>query len=60
MEDFEKEFRRFKEDVIERLARIETKLENGKKPSYSSALVEVIRVLVAALLAVVGIKVVSG
>lgn len=57
----EKEFRKFQAEVIDRLARIETKLEAGSnKPQASqwqSAITEIVRALVAALLALVGVKV---
>lgn len=57
----EKEFRQFQAEVIDRLARIETKLENGGRASpWQSALVEVVKVLVAALLAIIGVKATGG
>lgn len=62
----EKEFRQFQGEVIDRLARIETRIEqlsNGSKPqasSWQTAVVEVVKVLVAALLALAGVKVTQG
>lgn len=60
----------FREEVIDRLARIETRLDaiekrldkpnpNGKK-GWEQALVETIRVLIAALLAALGLRVVQS
>lgn len=59
----EREFRQFQTEVIDRLARIETRLDqmNGKHESkWQSVLIEVIRVLVAALAALAGVKALGG
>lgn len=59
----EREFREFQREVIDRLARIETRLEQirNHKPSQSySILADIIRVLVAAVLALAGVKAMGG
>ncbi len=59
----EREYRQFQREVIDRLARIETRLDqmNGKHESkWQSVLIEVIRVLVAALAALAGVKALGG
>lgn len=61
----EREFRQFQQDVIDRLARIETRLDQitgAAKPTstWQTAAIEVIRVLVAALLALAGVKTLGG
>ncbi len=59
----EKEFRQFQREVIDRLARIETRLDqmNGKHEStWLNAAIEIIRVLIAALVALAGVKAMGG
>jgi len=59
----EKEFRQFQREVIDRLARIETRLDqmNGKHEStWQNAAIEVIRGLIAALVALAGVKAMGG
>ena len=59
----EKEFRQFQREVIDRLARIETRLDqmNGEHEStWQNAAIEIIRVLIAALVALAGVKAMGG
>jgi deoxyribose-phosphate aldolase len=71
----EMHFRQFEREVIDRLARIETRLDQMKEEmseeqdraekgsagtSWRAAAVETIRILLAALLALIGIKISGG
>lgn len=59
----EREFRQFQAEVIDRLARIETRLDrlnHADGPTWQSVSIEVIRVLAAALAALAGVRALGG